>query len=79
MSAKPVGMHLNDELDDTALMPMMKDLKRAAARRCRYVADLPAPPGPHAIAVYASDAAHKTIAAAVRRVEVMAITGKASR
>jgi len=70
MGAKAIGVHLHVDIDGTSLMPTMADLKRLGKNRYRYTFDMPAPPGPHLISVYWSDAQHKTIESSVRRVGV---------
>jgi|JI10StandDraft_1071094.scaffolds.fasta_scaffold13531_3 hypothetical protein len=61
MGSAPVGVHLHPDIDGSALMPALADLKRVGKNRYRYAFELPAAPGPHVLSVYWSDASHKTL------------------
>jgi hypothetical protein len=70
MGGKSSDVHLHVNIDDTALMPTMSELKPLGKNQYRYLFDMPAAPGQHLISVYWSDAAHRTIENSVRRVSV---------
>lgn len=61
MGSTSLGVHLHLDIDGTALMPAMADLKQVGKNRYRYVFDLPAAPGPHVLGVYWSDASHRAL------------------
>ncbi|MFA7282800.1 MAG: hypothetical protein WC100_22160 [Sterolibacterium sp.] len=76
MGGKSSDVHLHVNIDDTALMPTMSELKPLGKNQYRYLFDMPAAPGQHLISVYWSDAAHRTIEHSVRRVSVTVVPKK---
>jgi len=73
MSGAETSIHLHIDMDGVSIMPALADLKRVGTQRYRYTFDLPAQPGERSVAVYWSDARHKTIEASVRRVGVTVV------
>lgn len=77
MSGADTGIHLHIDMDGMSIMPAFDDLKRVGRQRYRYTFDLPAQPGERSVAVYWSDARHKTIDASLRRVGVTVVPAEA--